>query len=246
MSTKGRNQNPVIGSTIRLKFFTFSGGEFADPHSVDEVNVYKLYSTEDTEENPLGRTLIKTIESSSITKSDVGKYYIDLELDGSTFTQGHYQDEWSLVFEEGDETCKSPMYFQIYPTMWFTDSMPIVHDFSFDFQPNKIVVGSKKYLQVAVKPEVPRGTDKQRYYENMAIAGDLYISIEQKCGDCLPEEQDLRLVVDRELIAERDGCVGYYRLDTSELDCGMYDVWFEANLGPNVFISDKQPLQIYH
>jgi len=249
MATKERNQNPVVGDTVRLKFFAFNGSEFADPYDVQKVEIYKLYATTATDENPLGRILVQTVESDDIQKDAVGKYHIDLSLAANLFTQGTFQDEWNVVFEEGSPVCQSPMVFRILPTVWFTDSMPIVHDFSFEFRPNRVVIGSKKYLQVSVRPEVPKGTDKQRYYENMAVAGELYVSIEQKCGDCLPDEADLRLIVDREQITERDGCTGYYLLDTTEdsdFDCGLYNVWFEARLGPNIFISEKEPLQIFH
>jgi hypothetical protein len=249
MAVKERNQNPLVGDTVRLKFFIFNGSDFTDPHEIQKVDIYKLYATDATTENPLGRVLLTTVEAVDIVKDGVGKYYIDLELAVPLFTQGNWQDEWHVEFEEDSPVCQSPMAFRILPTVWFTDSMPIVHDFSFEFRPNRIVLGSKKYLQVTVRPDVPRGTDKERYYENMAVAGELYISIEQKCGECLPEELDLRLLVDQEQITERDGCTGYYLLDTTEdsdFDCGIYNVWFEAHLGPNVFISDKQPFQIYH
>jgi len=249
MALKERNQNPLVGDTVRLKFFAFNGSDFADPDELQKVEIYKLYVVEATSENPLGRSLVQTVEAADIVKDDVGQYHIDLPLDVPLFTQGNFQDDWYVVFEEGSSVCQSPMSFRILPTIWFTDSAPIVHDFSFEFRPNQVVIGSKKYLEVTVRPDVPRGTDKQRYYENMAVAGLLYLSIEQKCGDCLPEEEDLRLIVDREQITERDGCTGYYLLDTTEdsdFDCGLYNVWFEARLGPNIFISDKQPIQIYH
>lgn len=242
---KERNQNLLNNDTVRLKFFTFNGGDYSDPHEVQKVDIYKLFSVESTDENPLGREIIETIEKASIVKDGTGKYHIDVNLTYPTYTQGRYQDEWSVVFEEDTPVAKSFMDFMIYPNTWFTDSMPVVHNFNFDFKPNKIVKGSKQYIEVKVIPNVPRGTDKQRYYENMARAGELFISIEQTCGDCLPQERDLRLLIEKELITERDGCAGYYLFDTTELECGLYDIWFQANLGPNVYISEKQPLQIY-
>lgn len=249
MAIKQRNQNAVVGDTVRLKFHTFNGSDFADPHEIQKVSIYKLFNTTITDDNPFGRTLVVEVAANDIVKDDTGKYHIDLELEQPLFTQGRYHDEWKVVFEEDSPSAVSPMDFQILPTVWFTDSMPIVHDFSFDFRPNRITKGSKKYLTVRIAPNVPMGTDKQRYYENMAAAGELFISIEQQCGECVPEEEDLRLIVDRVCITERDGCAGYYLLDTTEdgldLDCGIYHVWFEANLGPNIFISDKMPLQIF-
>jgi hypothetical protein len=245
MATKQRNQVKVVGDTVRLRFFVFNGSDFADPTSIEEVNIYKLFSTDTSDTNPFGRELIATVDGDDVTKEETGKYYIDVELASPTYTVGRYQDVWSIVFEPDSEVADAPQEFSIAPSTWFTDSMPIVHDFSFDFRPNRIRKGSKKYLEIATIPDVPRGTDKQRYYENMAAAGEIFISIEQKCGDCLPAERDLRLIVDNECITERDGCAGFYFLDTTDLDCGLYDVWFEAHLGPNVYVSDKQPLQIF-
>ena len=74
---------------------------------------------------------------------------------------------------------------------------------------------------------------------------DLKISIEQACGNCLSDEQDLRLIVDKELVQSREKRYGYYKLDTTEMDCGIYNVWFQLEFGGNVYISDKMQLQIY-
>jgi hypothetical protein len=249
MALKQRGQNPVEGDTVRLGFCVFNGGDFADPASVSQIAIYKLYATDQTDDNPLGRVLVTTIAASNITRDDVGRYHTDVLLTYPLYTQGRYQDEWTLTLDPDGEPAVSDMDFTIYPNAWFVDAMPIVYDFSFQFKPNRVVMGSKKYIEIMVSPNVPRGTDKQRYYENMIVGGDLYVSIEQKCGDCMPEEQDLRLVVDRQLVTERDGCHGYFFLDTSEdgpgFACGLYDCWFEVNLGPNVFISEKEPLQLY-
>lgn len=245
MATKQRNQNPLVGDTVVLKFFAFGNGSLADPHAIEKVDIYRVLGTEVTEENPLGRVLVETITSDDIVRDEEGKYHADLVLERPRYTQGRYQDEWTVVFEEDAEPATPALDFFIAPTTWFVDSSPVVFDFNFDFRPNRVRKGSKKHLQVKVTPDVPRGTDKQRYYENMAIAGSIYITIEQKCGNCLPQEEDLRIVVDQELLTERDGCNAFYLLDTEELDCGLYDVTVEAHLGENVFVSDPMPLQIY-
>ncbi len=240
-----RNQAPVVGDTVRLKFFSFNGGDFADPSEVQSVEIYKLFDVDATTENPFGRTLIATIVAADIVRDDCGKYHVDIVLASPAYSAGRYQDDWDIIFEVDSPVATSVMDFQVFPSTWFTDSMPIVHDFSFDFRPNRVRKGSKKFLEVRLTPDVPRGTDKQRYYENMAAAGQIFISIEQKCGDCLPAEKDLRLIVDRICITERDGCGGFYFLDTNDFDCGVYNVWFEACLGTNTFVSDMQPLQIF-
>ena len=38
---------------------------------------------------------------------------------------------------------------------------------------------------------------------------------------------------------------GYYLLDTTEMEIGIYDVWYELDLGGNTYISDRQSLQIF-
>ena len=83
------------------------------------------------------------------------------------------------------------------------------------------------------------------YYENLAIVSDLKVSMEQVCGDCVPAEEDLRLVIDRELVNYREKGYAYYFLDTTQFDEGVYNVWFELCFGENVFISDKNALQIF-
>ena len=245
MAQKERNQNPLVGDTVRLKFFVFNGGSLADPSAIQDVEIYKIGCAEATEANPLGRQLVTTVDSSSVVREDVGTYYVDLELTSPLFTQGQFQDEWNIVFESDTAAAKSSMHFTIYPNSWFTDSAPIIHDFSFGFRPNRIIKGTKKYLQISVVPQVPKGTDKQRYYENMVAGGTICFFMKQVCGECLPAEDDLRMVHDNVTITERDGCMGFFFLDTTELEIGEYEVWFQMSLGPNCFISDKEILQIY-
>ena len=86
----------------------------------------------------------------------------------------------------------------------------------------------------------------QRYYENLAILGDLKISIEQRTGECLPKEIDLRMIVENAPMNYREKLYGYYLVDTTELDIGIYDVWYELNIGTNTYISDRQSLQIFN
>lgn len=241
---KERGQNLKINDESVLRLLVFNG-EYKDPFEVNEVQIYKLYAVQATDDNPYGAELVETIDGSDVVRDDDGKYHINLTLRDSLYSIGHYKDVWNIVFEEGMPAALHSDHFEIFANAWFTDSRPIVHDFGFDFMPNRVVKGSKKYIQINVDPKVAKGTDKKRYYENLVTGGELYINIEQACGDCVPEESDLRLIVDRELVSERDKCVGFYFLDTTELDCGIYHVWFELSLGPNLFISDKQPMQIY-
>ena len=105
--------------------------------------------------------------------------------------------------------------------------------------------GSKRYLIINIIPNVPRGADIIPYYENLAIVSDLRVSISLNCGECVPKEKDLRLVVDRQLVDYREKGTAYLFLDTEDLEPGIYDVWFELCYGENVFVSEKNQLQIY-
>ena len=242
---KERGQNLKKNDTVKLKMLSFNGGEYKDPFEVNEVQIFKLFAVEATDDNQYGAVLVETIDGGDVVKDDVGKYHINVALNDSDYTIGKYKDVWNIVFEEGMPAALHDDFFEIFANAWFTDSRPIVHDFSFNFIPNRVVKGSKKYIRINVEPDLVQGSDKKRYYENLIAAGELYINVQLACGDCVPEESDLSLIVARGVISERDKCSGYYFLDTTELDCGIYMVWFELELGPNLFVSDKQPLQIY-
>ncbi len=246
MAVKDRNQNAQPGDTVRLKFFSFSAGACKDVFEIEKIDIFRLFCLERTTENPLGRELVETIDGSEAIRDDVGQHHIDLELDTLTYVVGRYQDEWHHKFEDDNQpTQKSTFDFGVFPNRWFTDSKPIIHDFSFTYLPTRFVKGSKKFMQIEIIPDVPRGTDKQRYYENIAKDGILFISMIQKCGDNLPQEEDLRIIIDEECVTEREGCFGFFRLDTEEIDCGLFDLVFKLELGPNIYISDRQPFQIF-
>jgi len=167
-------------------------------------------------------------------------------LEDGVFLLGNYCDIWTVNFvndHEGSSEVINP--FVVYPNLWYSTPIPVVYDFSFIFRPQKLRKGSKRYLIVEITPNVPKGTDLQRYYENLAIVSDLKISIEQKTGPCLPAEADLRLIVDRESVDYREKRFGYYMLDTAEMEVGIYDIWFEMEMGENIYISDRFQLQIH-
>jgi hypothetical protein len=106
--------------------------------------------------------------------------------------------------------------------------------------------GSIQYLIAEVTPNVPRASDLKAYYENLAIVADLKISIEQACGPCVPQEADLRLLVDEEPMDYREKRLGFYKLDTTDMDEGIYNIWFTLCFGSCVFKSEKMQLQIYN
>ena len=105
--------------------------------------------------------------------------------------------------------------------------------------------GSKRYILIKVSPNVPQGADLVSYYENLAIVSSIRVSMEISCGECVPAESDLRLVVDRQLVEYREDSYAYWFVDTTQLDEGIYNIWFETTAGENTYISDKYALQIY-
>lgn len=245
MAEKERYQNPVVNDDLTLRLITYNGNNLADLHQIEEVNIYFLDPNAATEDNPDGRTLIDTIGGGAVTTDDTGTYSLQITLESDKYVIGQYYDVWTVVAVEGMPSHEIVQRFDIYPDLWYSTPMPVVYDFDFRFQPNKLRKGSKQYLKVEIIPRVPTAGDLRQYYENLAITSDLAISIKQKCGDCMPAEDDLRLIVDEENVDYREKRFGFYQLDTEEMDCGLYDIWFKLELGGNVYISDRYVFQVY-
>jgi hypothetical protein len=245
-SNKERYQNPNKGDTITLRGFFYNLNSPTDLFSIDDISIYRFDREEVTEENPDGRVLVKTIDVSTVVHDGTGQYHVDVPLSDPDFGVGHFCDVWSVTYLEGDKDPWVNTYeFQVYPKMLYSTPIPVVYDFSFRFQPNKIRKGSKQFIRIEVIPNVPRASDLARYYENLAIVGDIQVSIELQCGPCVPAERDLRMVVENAPVDFREKCYGYYKIDTTDLDCGIYNVWFTLNLGDNTYVSDKMALQIF-
>lgn len=246
MAIKERHQNPTCGDTINLRLFTYNSNNRKDVKSIEKVDIYAIDDSFRSAENPQGLRIITTVVADDIIQEATGQYLVQVELTDPLFTIGHYKDIWSVVFEDNEcATAQIANNFRIYSDLWFTTPIPPIYDFNFNFRPNKIRKGSKRYILIQVVPNVPRGSDILPYYENLAIVSDLRVSIELFCGECVPQEQDLRLVVDRTLVDYREQGYAYYFLDTTEYDEGIYNMWFELSFGENVFISDKNSFQIY-
>jgi hypothetical protein len=245
-ATVDRYQNPVLGDTVRLKLFVFNSNNFSSLDSVNGVNIYYLDRGAITTTNPDGRVFVQTLPASNVINPEVGQYELDLYLDPTIYTEvGRYIDEWNVVFSPGDQIGQLDHLFQVYPDLWFTSPLPVVYDFSFYFQPNKIKFGSKKFIEIEIIPNVPRATDLCAYYENLAISAILLVTISQRCGTCIPCEQDLRTVVDAQPAQYREKNRGFYFIDTTQFDCGIYDIFFTLNFGANTYVSDTNQLQIY-
>lgn len=246
MATLERFQNPVCGSLINLRLFTYNSNIQTNVADVTSVDIYYLDPNEVTEANPKGQRLIRSIPGTEVINVATGEYLVELQVDPPEFGTGQYYDVWNITFENTDDCGTGTIvnYFSIYPDLWFTSPIPPAYDFSFQFRPNRIVKGSKRYLTVQVVPNIPKGSDLQAFYDNLAIISDLKISIAAACGPCLPAEEDLRLVVDKAVVTLRERHYGYYQLDTTELDKGIYDVWFELAFADNIFVSEKNQMQI--
>jgi hypothetical protein len=243
--TKERYSNPAVGDTLNLRLYMFNNNAPADIGAVEKVDIYFLDPDNKSESNTDGRRLVESIDGSSVTQDDTGEYLLAVELEDPKYVIGSYFDIWTVQLRD-ETTQTSPHPFKIYPDLWYSTPVPVVYDFSFHFQPNKMRKGAKQHLQIEVIPNVPKVQDLIQYYENLATAADLKISIEQTpCGNCVPEEQDLRMIVDETPVDYRASRWGYYKLDTSDMDCGLYNVWFTLVFGDNTYISDKMQLLIF-
>ena len=245
MANKERYQNPVVGDEIRLRMFTYNSNNFTEVVNIEKVEIFFLDPDCKTDANPDGRRLVEEFDGSVVSNPSTGEYILDVQTRDVEYNIGRYIDVWHVEFLENEPIQKVENCFDIYPNLFYTTPIPVVYDFKFHFQPNKFRKGSKQYIIIDVVPNVPTAGDLQRYYENLAIVSDLKISIEQTCGDCVPDDPDLRLIVDDEQIDYREKRRGYYQLDTEDLDCGIYDIWFKLEFGGNVYISDRNNFQIF-
>jgi hypothetical protein len=244
MAIKERYQNPVPDDTVLLRLFVYNQNAFSNFQSIENVQIYKIPDNESIEDISKG-TLVRTVDSADIKQDETGKYYIELDAEYPLFTVGKYVDIWNITFKANEGVSQVINTFNLYPELWYTTPIPVVYDFSFAFRPNRFRKGSKQYIICQITPNVPRGTDLGRYYENLIINSNVKISMEISCGDCVPVEQDLRLVLDNVPTDYREKNYAYYMLDTAELDVGIYNVWFTMEMGENVFISDRMNLQIF-
>jgi hypothetical protein len=242
---KERYQNPVVGDLLNLRLFAYNSNNFADFREIEEVNIYYLDPAEINADNPDGRRLVESFNGDSVTSEDTGQYLLQTQLEQNVYVIGRYCDVWTVSVFEDQPSQTVEQYFEIYPALWYTTPMPIVYDFSFNFQPNKFRQNSKQYLIIEITPNVPRASDLRAYYENLAIVSDLKLTIEQRCGDCLPAERDARVIVEEVSVDYREKRFGYYQLDTADMECGIYDVTFRLDFGGNRYISDKHQFQIY-
>ena len=239
-----RFQNPTVDSDIILRLFAYNSNAPKDFDTIQKIEIYSIDPTQcDSDDTP--KTLVETIEGVNVTKDNTGEYSYSLNLEKDRYVVGTYLDIWYVSAESGGATSTIVQHFKVLPSLWFTTPGPLAYDFSFDFRPNKIRKGSKRYLIVNVTPNVPRATDIEQYYAALIVTAPIKIYIEMQCVACMPEEEDLRMVVDGAPVLFRERNDAFYQIDTTDLDEGIYNVYFEMALGDSVYLSDIQQLQIY-
>ena len=238
MATKQRYQNPTIGDTVQLRLFTYNANNRANLYAIEGVNIFCL----DPE-----KRLIQRIEGDQIDVVDEGEYLVNVDITKPTYVLGHYIDEWEVLYEEFGDMGRIENRWQVYPPLWYSTPTPIAYDFAFDFRPNRMREGEKRYLNIDILPNVPRGSDLEQYYANLAIANPVQISIEMECVPCMPPEHDLRLIVDADPVTMLEKGHANYFLDTEDLDMkkGIYNIWFQMFMGESRYLSDKQQFQIF-
>ena len=249
MALKERNQNPVAGDDLVLRLFTYNSNHRQPVELVEKVLIYHLDSTFVTEDNPEGRRLVLELgpeDMEEVEDAFGGHYKVVVPLETEAFLVGQYLDVWGVRFSQNQSGTVTNQ-FVVLSELWYASDMPVVYDFTYGFRPNRVRQGEKRWLTVEVVPNVPRASDLERYYTNLAVASPVKISIEKACGDCVPKERDLRMVVERGDVEYRRDSEGFFFLDTVGLDmgCGIYNVWFELEFGENSFISENLQLQIY-
>ena len=246
--TVERYQNPAVKDTVNLRAFTYNSSNFSDVDVIEKIEIFYFDSTLVTDDNPQGLRLVESFDESDVTKTDTGSYLLPIELKETVYVIGNYCDVWTVSVSDDQPSQTIRHIFTIYPNLWYSTPMPVVYDFQFHFQPNKMRKGSIQYLIVEIIPNVPTAGDLRQYYENLAIVSDLKLSMEKECGNCLPEEEDLRSVLDKVSVDYREKRYGFYHLDTEdlELDCGIYMLTFQLEFGGNRYISDKMAFQIYN
>ena len=246
MAIKERYQNPAIDDEIKLRLLTYNSNNLSDLYLIEKIEIYFLDENAITAENPDGLTLVETIDAAGVIQEDVGTYRLNVFAEDTKYRIGRYRDVWTVKAYEDQPSHTIVQVFKIYPNLWYSSPIPIVYNFSFSFQPNKLRKGSSQFLIIEIMPNVPSAGNLRQYYENLAIVSDLKITIEQSCGDCMPQETDLRMIVEDDSVDYREKRFGYYKLDTTDMDCGLYDIWFKLEFGGNVYISDRFKLQIYN
>jgi hypothetical protein len=241
---KDRNMNPVVGDDLTLKLYVYNSNSFADVQEIRKVEIWTVDKTVKSESNPDGLRVVEEIEGAAVANESTGVYSVTVSLEDSKYTIGKYADVWYTTMRQNGRETRREQYFQVFPDLWYTSPMPIVYDFSFNFQPNSMALGNKKPIMIQIEPNVPKASDLAKYYENLVIGANVLVSMRKHCGPCLPQEEDLRLVLDEVPVEYKDKNKAFLTIDTEELGCGTFDVWFKMEFGGFIYISDPMAFQV--
>jgi len=179
---KERYQNPTVDEEVRLRMYFYNSNLFSNVYEIKEINIFFIPKGFSPQE--IGaRELVQTIPGSQVVNEGVGKYYVDIFTTDGVYVVGNYTDVWTVNFVNDNEgTSELANLFTVYPRLWYSTPIPVVYDFNYVFRPSQLRIGSKQYLIIQVTPNVPKGTDLQRYYENLAILGNKnQFNLEKKC-----------------------------------------------------------------
>jgi len=243
---KERSQNLNTGDEVKLRLLTYNHNARKNLHSVNKVEIYFKDDKEISESNPNGLVLVDTINNIVEENDDFGGHYsISVDLEDQKYVIGEYVDLWYVEFERDQPESKLDYHFVIHPDLWYTNTEPIIYDFAFNFSPNRLRIGERKWIRIEPIPNIPNSSNFKQYYANLAIASDVKLFLEQECGPCVPEEIDLRMVLEDEP-TQRCGTNAIYFLDTNklELEKGLYNIWFKLEFGESCYISEKEKIQI--
>ena len=73
MAIVERFQNPVCGSLVNLRLFTYNSNIKTNVSNVTSIDIYFLDPYNVSEANPNGQRLLKTIQASEIENVDSGE-----------------------------------------------------------------------------------------------------------------------------------------------------------------------------
>jgi len=57
--------------------------------------------------------------------------------------------------------------------------------------------------------------------------------------------EEKEIIIEDELVSFREKNLGYYLMDTTEMEEGIYNIWFKLEHGENIYVSEKNQVQIF-
>lgn len=238
MPVKERKAFPSVGDQVRLRLYTYNSNAPKSVFSIEKIDVYHI-DTDNTE------SFVESIDGSLAVQESEGVAYVDVSLTSPQYVIGSYKEVWSVKLESADSAVtKISNFWAVHEPLWYSSSDALVLDYKFGMRPNKIRKGSIQHLRLQVQPNAPDASSIEQYYKLVQYFGDMKIKIINDCGDCETPE-DLKVIVEDVTLTEKDGNVFFYKLDTTDLDAGLYHVTLTLDVAGNRYLSDKMALQIY-